>query len=416
MPRPIDADPIATMPAKIFSDQALFPDELIPPEVPDYPGGLASEEPYRDALPVGRTMRDAIKEDLARYRINSHEENVALGARISGMREEISTYAQAVGLDLRSAKHGSVTLDPALREQFRHLHRLSTELALGNWRLIPYCLVNVKHIEWVTDQDMDDLFQEGYQGLASAAKRYNPWHDHPKRKTVESATAFSSYAVPYIEGHIHSALGVLGPLAKGHENHAVVLYRKAKHKLTAEYQSPIEHERVVLFIRLSSILGRTPAPEELTEYRVGIESSKQKRGYFRKACAWYERIVHAYHMRNFTDHRPSSFRDNSGELVYQFGEPFEDDSIDGEGVPIEEAIEERERSQAVGEALQVLHPDVAEMMRYRFGLPPYDKDHTQVETADAFRINVDRFRAIESRTMRRLRHPLNPKSLRNLLP
>ena len=107
---------------------------------------------------------------------------------------------------------------------------------------------------------------------------------------------------PRLEGHVYSSLGVLSPLAKRHSAEALTSYNKTARRLALDYGTSVPHEDVVLYLRLSKILSRDPTTDELTKYRVRIESSRQRKGYFLKSCTWYKYLVQVSHMVSLQDH------------------------------------------------------------------------------------------------------------------
>ena len=66
----------------------------------------------------------------------------------------------------------------------------------------------------------------------------------------------------------------------------------------------------------------------------------------------------------------------------------------------------------VGDVLLTLTPREEGIIRMRFGVAPYDREHTQEEIGIAFGVSKHRISQLERRALRLLRHPTRTKHLR----
>ena len=71
-------------------------------------------------------------------------------------------------------------------------------------------------------------------------------------------------------------------------------------------------------------------------------------------------------------------------------------------------------TEAVREALSTLSPRESKVLRMRFGIDQ-NQDHTLEEVGKQFEVTRERIRQIESKALRKLRHPSRSELLRNFL-
>jgi len=69
----------------------------------------------------------------------------------------------------------------------------------------------------------------------------------------------------------------------------------------------------------------------------------------------------------------------------------------------------------VGDALLTLTPREEGIIRMRFGMAPYDREHTLAEVGIQFSVCAHRIQQLEQRALRKLRHPSRTKRLRPFL-
>lgn len=80
--------------------------------------------------------------------------------------------------------------------------------------------------------------------------------------------------------------------------------------------------------------------------------------------------------------------------------------------PPDEMVLAAETRRMIEKSVAKLSPRLADVIRRRFGLPPYERDHTLEEIATALGITRERVRQMEAKALRQLRHPSNSTAMR----
>lgn len=73
------------------------------------------------------------------------------------------------------------------------------------------------------------------------------------------------------------------------------------------------------------------------------------------------------------------------------------------------------RRQVTEEALRTLTPREATILRMRFGLAPFEREHTLEEIGRKLHVTRERIRQIEAKAIRKLRHPARNRALRSFM-
>jgi RNA polymerase primary sigma factor len=73
------------------------------------------------------------------------------------------------------------------------------------------------------------------------------------------------------------------------------------------------------------------------------------------------------------------------------------------------------RRRVTEEALRYLTQREALIIKMRFGLPPYEQEHTLEEIGRALKVTRERIRQIEAKAIKKLRHPTRNRALRSFL-
>lgn len=413
MPQKSEADPIATMPPAMYTGQSRLDERYYRLLERDNPLDSLWHA-YQD-VSSGEGLHFAAMADLDRYPKLSREQNVELGRCIIDLREEIDSYARDMTVNLPRVRDGYGQLDEKLQSLFTQLHYASTVLALGNCRLIMSCLIAREGALHLTIQDLEDLFQEGWNGLIDAAKRYNPWHGRIGPKITLTANAFSSYAVPYIDGRMKNATQkTIGPfvLPRHTVGDAIRYGRSRRHLITIGYDPT--HEDTVIYMQLTHILQREPTPDEVTEQVRILQANEKLRHSFNLLCRRITDTLNAMDTTGISDTCDVSYRDEFGDVGSV--------RVDSEELiqsPLSSAEADDTRREvlqtSVSEAISRLPPREQLILRFLFGLSPYDRDHTLKETEGEFQTNLNTVIALRNRALRRLRHPSRSRKLRDLL-
>jgi RNA polymerase primary sigma factor len=258
----------------------------------------------------------------------------------------------------REAGIGRKPLVAALREIERHdrdVRQAKRELMEANLRLV----VSVAKRYLGSELSLLDLVQEGNIGLMKAVDRFQ----------YRRGFKFSTYATWWIRQAITRAI--------------------ADHSRTIR----IPVHMVETLNRISRVnrtlvneMGREPTPEELAK-RTGVPAQKV-------------RLILE------SSRKPLSLETPIGEDS-QLGDFLEDK---GAGSPNDNLITQDLTTQ-VERALSTLSPKEKKILRLRFGIGE-EGEHTLEEVGRRFSVTRERIRQIETKALRKLRHPLRGRALR----
>ncbi len=311
--------------------------------------------PYADLTPISSddTIGLYLKE-MARVALLTVEEEVGLARRIEGGR---------VAQHKLSHSNGSLSAKARSElEQTRDDGDLAREhLIKANTRLV----VSIAKRYVGRGVPFLDLIQEGNLGLMKAVEKYE----------YRRGFRFSTYATWWIRQTVTRAIADQGRTIRV-PVHMVDRIRQL-------YKT--SHE-------LEQSLGRLPTTEELAE-RVGIQPHKVD---WMMQVSWLPLSLES----------PINEDEEDAELGM-----FVEDEITP--TPIQSAYAKL-LSEKIEEVLDTLPPREARILRLRFGLEN-GRSYTLEEVGQKFGLTRERIRQIESKALRRLRHPRRSRQLRDYL-
>jgi RNA polymerase primary sigma factor len=88
--------------------------------------------------------------------------------------------------------------------------------------------------------------------------------------------------------------------------------------------------------------------------------------------------------------------------------------VEDDGPPLEAVAQDQLLSERLGALLETLKPREARVLRLRYGLDGR-REHTLEEIGKKLGVTRERIRQIEAQALRRLRHPLRSRGLREFL-
>ncbi len=337
-------------------DESLIPEdpppEFLPsPALEEEPAGW-EEDFSLDGIGIDDTVALYLRE-MSRVPLLTTEEEVSLAKRIEAGREAAARLAEE-GERLDGETRRRLEATAADGKQARdHLIRANTRLVVS---------IAKKYIG--RGVPFLDLIQEGNLGLMKAVEKFE----------YQRGYRFSTYATWWIRQTITRAIADQGRTIRVpvHMSDRIRrLYRRAQE---------IEQER-----------GERPTPEELAE-EFDLDPRKVQ---------WMMRV----------SWQPLSLEKPVGEDEDSELSNFIED--ERTLTPPETTYQEMLRIK-LEEALSTLNPREVRILRMRFGLQ-YNRSYTLEEVGRKFGLTRERIRQIEGQALRRLRHPMRSRELRDYL-
>ena len=214
--------------------------------------------------------------------------------------------------------------------------------------------------------DFDDLEQAGFIGLITAAKKFD----------IGMGYSFSTYAVWWIKQAITREI----------MDHGFVI-RIPVHMM----------ERISKVATIENRFSELNREERIVKV---MDETGYKEERIRE-CMMLKEYVLTYSSLNVT-----VGEDETVEL----GEFLSDDGV----IPIEEMVENRELRRMLDDVLDTLTEKEKKVIRLRFGLED-NRQWTLEEVGKLFNVTRERIRQIESKALRKLRHPSRLHNIKSFL-
>ncbi len=325
--------------------------EFLPSPVMEEEPSPWEEDFSLDGIGIDDTVALYLRE-MSRVPLLTTEEEVSLAKRIEAGRQAAARLEEETTLTEELRQQLEATVEDGKAAR-DHLIRANTRLVVS---------IAKKYIG--RGVPFLDLIQEGNLGLMKAVEKFE----------YQRGYRFSTYATWWIRQTITRAIADQGRTIRVpvHMSDRIRrLYRRAQE---------IEQER-----------GERPTPEELAE-EFDLDPRKVQ---------WMMRV----------SWQPLSLEKPIGEDEDSELSNFIED--ERTLTPPEMTYQEMLRTK-LEEALSTLNPREVRILRMRFGLQ-YNRSYTLEEVGRKFGLTRERIRQIEGQALRRLRHPMRSRELRDYL-
>jgi len=318
--------------------------------------------------------------DIGRHRLLTAEEEVELAQRI-----------QRGQLAKKKLEEGNVSPEEraVLEAQVEEGRKARQQLAQANLRLV----VSVAKRYAGRGMSLLDLIQEGNLGLLRAVEKFDP----------ELGFKFSTYATWWIRQAITRAIADQARTIRVpvHMHEQISRLKQVKRELSQLYGREPTAMELALEMDLLPPEDRR-AIEEALAFDQPLDPELE--GRWRRAARKVRRIAGIL-LEPMSLETPVGSEENS-----YLGDFIQDEKLPG---PADAASRELLKEQ-MKEILASLNERERKVLEMRYGLKD-GKYHTLEEVGQEFGVTRERVRQIEAKALRKLRHPLRSRKLRDYL-
>jgi RNA polymerase sigma factor (sigma-70 family) len=393
--REFSGDLIARMPASIY--------------------GLAGEYPLLDRKHLWNihanpeVLGDGLQQWFTLFesaRLWDHQENVWSGKTIQEERFAIETYAARYQINLIDIFEGRASMSYGLQGHFQRIHDAALQLSLGNVRLIQTAFQKIELEQEPSRDFVASVFSVGYEGLLSAAKKYNPWKSSPEHfGDLDWASRFSPYAVQTMYGYMYRMLhgeGMIRIPVHGHEQ--IRSYRQAYSYLESSFDRLPSHDEVV--VATLFFLKHKHMPGDAEFEQAWLRADENPR--FGQMSERYERLMDSQQVNELdSDHQIQSTKPVGEETADTFGI----DLLDGLGDEQNDTVklaDEHMLHEEINEALDTLSEKERQVLLLR-----YSEQQSIGTIAGMLGTTEKQIKNINARALRRLSSPGILRALRD---
>ena len=343
--------------------------------------------------PVEEILQEFADPTITSDPVRMYLREIGRTSLLTGEEEIMLAFQIRQGTEAEQRLAGEPDLDPDTRDELvlavKRGIAAQQRLTNANLRLV----VSVAKRYIGRGMSFSDLIQEGNIGLLRAVQKF----DH------ELGFKFSTYATWWIRQAISRAIA-----------------DQARTIRIPVHMVESINRQVRTQRRLAQELGRDPSPEEIAlemdllapEDRQAIEATlRSKRPLDPELQRRWQRAAQKVQRISRVSQEPMSLDMPVGQEENSYlGDFIEDDNLPG---PADAASHQLLREQ-MQDILDQLSPREREVLEMRFGLGD-GTSHTLEEVGQYVGVTRERIRQIEAKALRKLRHPIRSRKLRDYL-
>lgn len=312
-----------------------------------------------------------------------------LGANLASLSRDWLTHAQNVelGEDIQRSLATS-RRKSKIRPQ---IHKL----ALGNAGLAAKLTLDLASQAQLTKTDLEDCLQNGLISLLKAAEIYDPWFETKPTIDPNDASGFATIAVPYVNGGLNSSASEFRSITLPRSMADRARRYRRVQDLKEQFGLPSDHMEISEIVAKED--GLKARPEDMPTIAKNLQLA-----------------FNAGNVVSLEDPRSIAIEANgTGESIEI--EVERKDLLPGQEIDPEEVFtKQHELKKEVQRVLEVLTDRERDVLEMRFGLRD-GLSHTREEVGHHLKSTVERIKTIETKALRKLRHPARSRSLREYL-